>query len=205
MDDELAEIRERFDARAADYDRDEMHRQLAQQAAQFVEVDGAPAVLDVATGTGLVLRALAPRLAAEARLIGIDVSPGMLAVARRELPSGEWLEGDAAELPLPDASIDLVTCVTGLQIIPRADAAIAEWARVLRPAGRAVTATFARRPASGHGGASQHGSHERWFTPQLLDAAFAPTGLAVARHREWIYAAGTEHELPMLIAELRRA
>ncbi len=115
-------IRRRFDERAAHYDESDMHRGVADAVARFASLDGVDAVLDVATGTGLVLRALRDRLARqgaqEPRLVGVDLSPQMLMVARRELPGATLEVADAASLPLPDASVDLVTCVTALHILP---------------------------------------------------------------------------------------
>ncbi|WP_429608163.1 hypothetical protein [Staphylococcus aureus] len=58
-DDLLAAVRARFDGRAAEYDESAMHRELAAAVAAFADLDGVRDVLDVATGTGLVLRALA--------------------------------------------------------------------------------------------------------------------------------------------------
>jgi SAM-dependent methyltransferase len=150
-DDLLAAVRARFDGRAAEYDRSEMHRELAAAVAEFADLDGVRDVLDVATGTGLVLRALRARDGA-LRLTGIDLSGGMVEVARAELPDAELVEGDATVLPFGDGEFDLVTCATGLHLFPEADAAVAEWVRVLRPGGRAVTATFGEVDLSQHGG-----------------------------------------------------
>ena len=144
------ELIERFDSRAPTYDDGEAHRLIAQTVAEFVNVDDVTDVLDVATGTGLALRALAPRLAPAAHLTGIDIAPGMLAVAREKLPEATFIRADAAALPLEDASFDLVTCVTGIHLMPDAAAAIREWARVLRPDGRIVIATFTTLSAWGH-------------------------------------------------------
>lgn len=142
----LDSLRRRYDERADTYDESVMHRAVAQAVARFVAISGVETVLDVATGTGLALRALRARLDATThtgpQLVGIDLSPGMLAVARRELPGATFLEGDAAALPLPDASFDLITCVTALHVMPDWQAAVREWRRVLKPCGRAVTATF---------------------------------------------------------------
>lgn len=99
-----------------------MHRDLAWDVADSVDLAGVNVVLDVATGTGLVLRALASR-DARLHLIGVDISPGMLAVARAALSAAEWIEADAASLPLEWASVDVVTCVTALHIIPDVSAA----------------------------------------------------------------------------------
>ena len=167
-DDLLAAVRARFDGRAAEYDDSAMHRGLAAAVAEFAldgdgdgdrDRDGAGGdgvhdvhdVLDVGTGTGLVLRALRDRDAG-LHLTGIDLSGGMLEVARAALPDAELVEGDATALPFADAAFDLVTCATSLHLFPDAASALAEWVRVLRPGGRAVTATFGEIDLSQHGG-----------------------------------------------------
>ena len=192
------EVRRRFDERAATYDESEMHRGLAEAVAAFADLGSVTGVLDVATGTGLVLRALRARAgSAQLRMIGVDLSPGMLAVARAALPDAELIEADAATLPVPDASVDLVTCVTGLQMFTRSDQAIREWARVLRPGGAVITATFSAVDLTEHRGAHPvRLQHDRFRTPELMRAAFAPAGLELTRHRSWIHGADT-----VLIAE----
>lgn len=221
-DDLLAAVRARFDGRAAEYDTGEMHRGLAAAVADFAALDGVRDVLDVATGTGLVLRALHDRDRA-LRLTGIDLSGGMVAVARAELPDATLVVGDATVLPLADDAFDLVMCATGVHLFPDADAAIAEWARVLRPEGRVVTATFAELDHAQHGGrpaaAPTHAAgpthaatrdaaepppypthHERFRTPELLAEAVAPAGLTLTRHASWTHG----HDR-ILLAELRPA
>ena len=90
-------------------------------------------VLDVASGTGIVARKLAPRVH---RAVGLDPNSGMLAVARTADPSVEWVAGEAGAMPLPDASFDLVLCQQGLQFFPDRAAGLAEMRRVLAPGGR---------------------------------------------------------------------
>ena len=203
-DETPAEVRRRFDERAATYDDSDMHRGLADAVAAFADLRSVRAVLDVATGTGLVLRALRARAGSTGspgmRMTGVDLSPGMLAVARAALPDAELIETDATSLPLPDASVDLVPCVPGLQIFPAPDTAIQEWARVLRPGGRAITATFSEVDLTQHRGAHPgRFQHDRFRTPQLMSAALAPAGLEVSRHRSWTHGADT-----VLIAEAVR-
>ena len=164
---------------------------------------GGGPVVEVGSGPGHVTAHLAE---AGADAIGVDLSPGMLAVARERLPEATFVEADATSLPLPDASVDVVICVTGLHLFPDPAAAIAEWARVLRPEGRAVTATFGRMDPAEHGG--RHGApqppsypthHELFETPELLAAAVAPAGFSLARHAWW-----TSGGDRILLAELTR-
>jgi SAM-dependent methyltransferase len=100
-------------------------------------VDGLPVgvVLDAACGTGRLSRDLAGR---GYQVIGVDSSPEMLAVARDRLPHGEFRLGDLGRLPVPDDSVDLVVCGLALSHVPDLDAAITEFARVLRPGGHLV-------------------------------------------------------------------
>lgn len=198
-----AEVRRRFDERAPTYDESAMHRGLAEAVAAFVSEGGTEAgadpgdVLDVATGTGLVLRALRER-GARGRMIGVDLAPRMLEVARAHLPGAELVEADAASLPLPDDCVDLVTCVTGLQLFTDAPAAIREWRRVLRPGGRVVTATFVAFDPTRHRAAPPAAMlhHEPFRSAEALDETFAPVGLRVARTARW-----TDGADDLLIAE----
>lgn len=194
-DDVLQAIRTRFDRRASSYDDSAMHRGLAEAVAAFVDVTRVTSVLDVATGTGLVLRALRDRCGSDApRMIGVDVSPGMLAVARRALPEAELIEADARRLPLQDASVELITCVTGLHLIPDTPAVLDEWARVLRPGGAVVTATFAifdpsrhhRELASTAAQAPYPVRHAEFGTLQALQEFMAPGGFHLLRHDSWV-------------------
>src|SRR3546814_6159009 len=70
-------------------------------------------VLDVACGTGVVTRLASEQVGATGAVSGLDVNPGMLAVARAATPEGmsiEWHEANAEAMPLPDASFDVVLC-----------------------------------------------------------------------------------------------
>lgn len=93
-------------------------------------------ILDVAIGTG---RNLA-HYPAEATITGIELSPAMLAIARRHAADlgrdADLHEGDAERLPFTDASFDTVVCALSLCTIPNPARAISEMHRVLVPGGR---------------------------------------------------------------------
>jgi ubiquinone/menaquinone biosynthesis C-methylase UbiE len=92
--------------------------------------------LEVAVGTGLDL----PHYPADATLTGLDLSPTMLAIARKRAAdlgiTVDLHTGDAAHLPFDDASFDTVVCALSLCTIPEPAAAIGEMHRVLTPGGR---------------------------------------------------------------------
>jgi len=98
-------------------------------------------VLDVACGTGVVARLASPQVGTIGTVAGLDVNPGMLAVARSTTPPGmsiEWHEASAEAMSLPEASFDVVLCQMGLQFMPDKHAALREMWRVLVPGGRLI-------------------------------------------------------------------
>ncbi|WP_175427940.1 class I SAM-dependent methyltransferase [Rhodococcus pyridinivorans] len=92
-------------------------------------------VVDVGCGSGFHL----PMFAADARTVtGIEPHPPLVAAARtrvKGLPSVTVTEGSAADMPLPDASVDLVHARTAYFFGPGCGAGILEAMRVLRPGG----------------------------------------------------------------------
>lgn len=98
-------------------------------------------VLDVACGTGVVARLASQQVGATGTVAGLDVNPGMLAVARSTIPPDmpiEWHEASAEAIPLPDASFDVVLCQMGIQFMPDKAAALREMRRVLVGGGRMI-------------------------------------------------------------------
>lgn len=100
----------------------------------------AATILDVATGTGDVAFELLKRYP-EAEITGVDLSEGMLEVARRkarEIPGAEKIrfeQGDSLELPYADNAFDLITIAYGVRNFARLDRGLAEMCRTLRPGG----------------------------------------------------------------------
>ncbi len=122
-------------------------RFLAPVMAPFVDalmaatdVHPGDAVLDIACGTGFVTRAAANRLEPDDRVVGSDLNPAMLAVgahaAMSTIPSIEWRQASADDLPFDDHSFDVVLCQQGLQFMADLAAVMSSAKRVLRPGGR---------------------------------------------------------------------
>ena len=99
-------------------------------------------VLDIACGTGVVTRLVAPQVGPTGYVVGLDLNPGMLARARTSPPpegaAVEWREGDAAALPFDVSTLDAVLCQLGFQYFSKRQQAAREMYRVLKPTGRLV-------------------------------------------------------------------
>ena len=98
-------------------------------------------VLETAAGSGVVTRALAPRLGADASYVVTDLNQPMLDyAATQQGPDSriEWRQADALGLPFEDASFDVVCCQFGAMFFPDRVAGYAEARRVIKPGGRFV-------------------------------------------------------------------
>jgi demethylmenaquinone methyltransferase/2-methoxy-6-polyprenyl-1,4-benzoquinol methylase len=119
-------------------------------------------LLDLATGSGDVLRALARRRAATETMIGADFCLPMLQVARTKAVS-HLVAADALRLPFPDASFDAITIAFGLRNFADRAAGLREMRRVLRPGGRAYVLEFSHPVA---GLAALYFAYLRWVMPR---------------------------------------
>ena len=109
-------------------------------------------VLDVACGTGVVARAARDVVGPGSRVVGIDLNPSMLQVARDASPDLEWVLGDAEDLPFADAEFDVALCQSALFFFPDPGRAVTEMARVVVPGGVVALQTYAalaEQPAYG--------------------------------------------------------
>src|SRR5262249_14724615 len=96
-------------------------------------------VLETAAGTGVLTRAIASRLPADARILATDVNQPMLDRAKaRQTQNGriEWKPADALALPVENQSFDVVACQFGVMFFPDKVQGYLEAWRVLKPGGR---------------------------------------------------------------------
>ncbi len=124
----------------------------AQELVEQMDLRPGERVLDVACGTGIVARNAAEKVGTSGTVTGLDINPGMLAVAGNlRLPAGtpsiQWVECSALDMQLEDASFDVVLCEQGFQFFPDKSVALKEMRRVLVPRGRlAISVWFGPSP-----------------------------------------------------------
>jgi ubiquinone/menaquinone biosynthesis C-methylase UbiE len=97
-------------------------------------------VIDVGCGPGFLCESMADLVGANGRVVGIDVSPDLVELARRRNQCA-WLghaQGDAMALAASDESFDVAVCAQVLEYVPDADRGMRELHRVLKPGGRAL-------------------------------------------------------------------
>ena len=127
-------------------------------------------VLEIGPGTGWALERLSRGVGREGLACGVDITPGMLAVAGKRLRRRRALLtlGDAAALPIGDRRCNLVFMSFVLELLPTEEipAVLAEVMRVLRPGGRLVDVSLSRESPNLATRLYEWG-HER--LPQLLD------------------------------------
>jgi len=169
------------------------NRPLFEAVLDAAKVGQKTAVLDVGCGSGLAL------VLAEARGAipsGLDVSPGLLQIARDRLPEAVLREGDMESLPFADAAFDAVTGINAFQFAGDPRQALREAARVVRPGGRVVASLFAA-PERSQGTAAheamsalipagRQGDHAPYAlsAPGNLEAALASAGLRAVQSSE---------------------
>lgn len=146
-------------------------------------------VLDVACGTGIAARAAAR---ANARWIGVDISAGMLRVARRHRYGRRhlWVRADLEHLPFrASAPIDAIVCLRFLAHLPPA-----RWAAILGPLARMTAGPVVVGLPMRHSSKHWWRAFKRWlgvrskrrpvFAADVVAEAFRAAGLE-CRHRIW--------------------
>jgi len=150
-------------------------------------------VLDVATGPGTVAGVAAARVGATGKVVGVDISPAMLSVARGKAPASgaapiDYVEAPAERLSVPSASFHVALCQQGLQFFGDRLAALREMQRALMPGGRLGLAVWA--------------STEQGNVWEALGAAFRQIGRPELAERTAVpFRSQDPRELAQLLAE----
>lgn len=104
-------------------------------------------VVEMGCGTGANFPYLRERVGPSGRVVGVDFTPGVLALARRRVEQSEWenvgvVRADATQPPVEEADAVLASFVSGMLADPAA--AVREWASVVGPGGRLALLDLAR-------------------------------------------------------------
>ncbi|MBC7231658.1 MAG: class I SAM-dependent methyltransferase [Chloroflexi bacterium] len=140
-----------------------------------------PLVLDVATGTGRLPVALLRQWDFQGRIVGLDLSQRMLAIAKHKTRAHGhrvgWVRDNAMTLPFPSDIFHAVTCIEALEFLPKPWEALAEMVRVLRPGGQLVVTNRVGIDAFFLPG--------RAYPPTVLEQRLRELGLANVKTRRW--------------------
>lgn len=139
------QVAQMFDTISENYD--ELNRIISlgidvkwrKKVVEIVGKNNPKQILDIATGTGdlvLMMASLNPD-----RIVGLDISAGMLEVGKRKIKKAklsdkiEMIVGDSEEMPFKDSTFDAITVSFGVRNFAHLDKGIKEIARVLKPTG----------------------------------------------------------------------
>jgi demethylmenaquinone methyltransferase / 2-methoxy-6-polyprenyl-1,4-benzoquinol methylase len=144
--DKQRRVRDMFAAISRSYDfNNRLHsfgldQSWRRKTVKLAQLKSADIVVDVACGTGDLSVMLGQHVASP--VLGIDYTFEMLPIAQKKQGNAVYIHGDAMNLPLPDASVDVVTIAFGLRNVQDAPKALGEFRRVLRPGGRLLVLEF---------------------------------------------------------------
>jgi ubiquinone/menaquinone biosynthesis C-methylase UbiE len=146
-----ANERRAWDLCAENYDRclTPAFTPIAKKVVSLVQPSSGQQVLDVATGSGLAALLAARLVGPQGRVVGVDLSETMVALAQNRasshgLENAEFFAMDAEDLDLPPNSFDAVICALGLMLFPQPERALSEMHKVLKVGGSVAVAVFGR-------------------------------------------------------------
>ena len=130
-----------YSRRSQTYDSSEWHDRMARKLVDYEDISPGSKVLDIATGTGMVAFYAASKVGEHGYVIGIDISEGMIEVAKSKLKSSNLQNisfelGDGEALAFEESSFDYIFCGSALIWMTDIRAALAHWRTRLKSSGK---------------------------------------------------------------------
>ncbi|MEH2312713.1 MAG: methyltransferase domain-containing protein [Nostoc sp.] len=134
------QIADLYSCRGQTYDQGDWHPRIAHCLVEYAQISQGQHVLDIATGTGMVAIEAAQLIGLAGRVVGVDISTGMLEEAKRKiealgLNNIELVLADAEKLNFPANSFDVILCSSALIWMADVPAALCLWHQLLKPGG----------------------------------------------------------------------
>ncbi|QKQ76627.1 class I SAM-dependent methyltransferase [Nostoc sp. TCL240-02] len=134
------QIADLYSRRGQTYDEGDWHPRIAHRLVEHAHISQGQHILDIATGTGMVAIEAAQLVGFAGRVVGVDISTGMLEQAKRKiealgLNNIELVLADAEKLNFPANSFDVVLCSSALIWMANVPAALRLWHQFLKPNG----------------------------------------------------------------------
>ncbi|MBF2066214.1 MAG: methyltransferase domain-containing protein [Calothrix sp. C42_A2020_038] len=125
------------------YDNGRFYIPIAQRLIEVANLQQGHKILDIATGTGIVAFAAASKVGAQSKIIGIDISTGMLSNAKQKLAASglqnvEFIEADAELINFEENSFDVILCSLAICYLTNITAALHKWYSFLKSGGKIV-------------------------------------------------------------------
>ncbi|OAL39898.1 hypothetical protein AYO20_00810 [Fonsecaea nubica] len=147
---QLDVVKSMYDERSEEYDENDVHVKQAQDYIKWAALKDGDSLLDLACGTGLVAIDAKQVVGRSGRVVGVDISEGMLNVARRKAQAAgldiAFHNHDISDLSGLDitsndseGSFDVITCASALILLTDPLQAVKNWKSALRPGGRLIT------------------------------------------------------------------
>ncbi|HXH64920.1 MAG TPA: methyltransferase domain-containing protein [Mariprofundaceae bacterium] len=135
------EIADYYSRRSHAYDDSAWHDRIARELVECARIGTDAAVLDIATGTGMVAMYAASKLGARGSLVGIDISEGMIDIARSKIPDApikniRFEIGDGEALQFPPESFDVLLCGSAFIWMTDLHSTLTHWKSRLKPKGK---------------------------------------------------------------------